>query len=70
MGKVTKINLSKLIGHKYPAADGGNYGIYVVGYIPEQNDLIVLKVCGGSVCYDKPLMRIDAFKASYRYRLS
>ena len=35
-------NLQRLVGHKYPAADGGNYGIYVVGCIPEKDDLVVM----------------------------
>jgi len=65
-------SLHRFIGHKYPAADGGNYGIYVVGCIPEKNDLVVMTVLGGEVKYDlnSPPRRLDAFKASYRYKLN
>ena len=63
-------NLHCLVGHKYPAADGGNYGIYVVGCIPETGDLVVVTVAGGKVRYDEEPHRLDAFKASYRYQLS
>jgi len=63
-------NLHCFVGHMYPAADGGNYGIYVVGCIPEKNDLVVMTVAGGKVRYDEEPRRLDAFKAGYRYNLS
>ena len=63
-------SIHRFVGHKYPAADGGNYGIYVVGCIPEKNDLVVIPVSGGEVKYDQPPRRLDAFKASYCYKLN
>lgn len=65
-----KDSLHHFIGHQYPAADGGDYGIYVVGCIPEKNDLVVMSVVGGKVRYDEEPRRLDAFKASYRYQLN
>ena len=58
-----------LMGKQFMAADGGNYGIYVVGCLPEKDDLIVMTVVDGKVQYDKHPHRIDLFKASYRYIL-
>jgi hypothetical protein len=60
--------LRELVGNKYPAADGGSYGIYVVGCIPEKDDLVVLYTHNGVVEYGEP-RRLDGFKASYRYCL-
>ena len=64
-------DFQKFIGKCYPAADGGNYGIYVVGALPEKQDFIVMTVLGGKVQYgvDEPPRRLDMFKASYRYQL-
>ena len=70
MSEANGDNLHCFVGHTYPAADGGNYGIYVVGCIPEKNDLVVMTVAGGKVRYDEEPRRLDAFKASYRYKLS
>ena len=70
MNAVNGDNLHCFVGHKYPAADGGDYGIYVVGCIPEKDDLVVMTVSGGKVRYDEAPRRLDAFKASYRYKLS
>jgi len=63
-------SLHRFIGHKYPAANGCNHGIYVVGCIPEKNDLVVMSISRGEVEYANSPRRLDAFKASYRYKLN
>lgn len=65
----TRKQINKLLGETYMAADGGPYGIKIVGYIMEKHDFIAVEVLGDSVRYDKPLYRIDFSKASYRYKL-
>jgi hypothetical protein len=59
----------RFIGRQFRAKDGGDYGIYVVGCIPEKNDLVVMSVSGDKVRYDEEPRRLDAFKASYRYQM-
>ena len=54
----------------YPAADGGDYGITIVGNLPEKNDFIVMNVTKGKVRYDEPPRRLDIHKASYRYQMN
>ncbi len=62
-------NLYQFLGNIYPAANGENFGIYVVGCIPEKQDLIVLSVVGGKIKYNEQPRRLDAWKASYKYKL-
>jgi len=69
MSEANGDKLHCFVGHKFRAADGGDYGIYVVGCIPEKDDLVVMTVSGGKVRYDEEPRRLDAFKASYRYIL-
>jgi hypothetical protein len=61
-----------LIGKQVPAADGGDYGHLIVDYNPSSGDFKVVPI-RWSTC--EPLhpeegpRRLDAWKASYRYRL-
>ena len=62
-----------LIGKKIPAADGGDYGHFIVGYDEVRDDLLVvpIKWSTGEVfplCGEIP-QRISRYKASYRYML-
>jgi len=62
-------NYEQYIGNKFMAADGGNYGIYIVGAIPEVDDFVVMTVLKGKVQYNESPRRLDMFKATYRYKL-
>jgi hypothetical protein len=62
-------NPEDYVGWNHLAADGGNYGIFIVGLLPEKNDFVVMNTVGGKIRYDEAPRRIDYFKASYRYRL-
>ncbi len=53
-----------------PAADGGNYGVRVIGYVEETDDYLVLGINWNTkevIDPDKDPRRLDAFKMSYRY---
>lgn len=60
------------VGGFYPAADGGSYGIRILGYVRETMEFIVI-VCnanGKSLQYGpQDPHRLAAIKASYRYKL-
>jgi hypothetical protein len=60
-----------LVGGKFRASDGGNYGIYVVGYVPEQISLVVLTIRGRDfkVQYDEPPRLLSAKMAMHLYDL-
>lgn len=60
-----------LVGGKFRAFDGGNYGIYVVGYVPEQISLVVLTIRGRDfkVQYDEPPRLLSAKMAMHLYDL-
>jgi hypothetical protein len=60
-----------LVGGKFLASDGGNYGIYVVGYVPEQLSLVVLTIRGRDlkVQYDEPPRLLTAKMAMHLYDL-
>lgn len=63
-----------LIGKQVPAADGGDYGHLIVGYDGSSNDFQVIPIVWST---GEPFQRytslgpqfIDAWKASYRYKL-
>ena len=59
----------KMMFQIFRAADGGNYGIFVCGLLPDKDDLIVMEVVNGQIAYEKEPRRLDLFKASYRYRI-
>jgi len=66
-----KIDPLSLINKVFMAADGGNYGIFVIGYLEEVDDLVVIDTIGKKIDYRyyNPIHRLDVFKASYRYVL-
>jgi hypothetical protein len=41
-----KIDPLSLINKVFMAADGGNYGIFVIGYLEEVDDLVVINTSG------------------------
>jgi hypothetical protein len=54
------------------AADGGSYGIHILAYNKERKSFIVLDVLSDSnerAFIDSKPRELDAFKASYRYKL-
>ena len=54
-----------------PAADGGNYGVRVIGYVEETDDYIITEITWNTkevIDQDKEPRYIDAFKITYRYR--
>ncbi len=64
-------NPERYVGRNHQAADGGNYGIYIVGLLPEKDDFVVMYTFdGGKIRYDEDPRRLDYFKASYRYILT
>ena len=62
-------NPERYVGLNHQAADGGNYGIFIVGLLPEKEDFVVMSTVAGEIKYDEKPRRIDYFKASYRYVL-
>ncbi len=61
-----------VVGKQIPAADGGNYGLMILGYHPAARDFIVVPIkwmTGEELEPQNPPRRIDCFKASYRYVL-
>jgi hypothetical protein len=62
-------NPGRYVGQYHQAADGGNYGIFIVGVLPEKQDFVVLNTLNGEIQYNEEPRRIDYFKASYRYVL-
>ena len=62
--------VESFVGGIYMAADGSDYGIYIVGTLPEVDDFVVMPVTNGRVDYSVDPRRIDFFKASYRYMLN
>ncbi len=62
-------NPGKYVGRNHQAADGGNYGIYIVGLLPEKKDFVVMHTVNGAILYSEDPHRLDYFKASYRYIL-
>ena len=53
-----------------PAADGGNYGVRVIGYIEETDDYLVMNITWNTkelITKDSEPRRLNAFKMSYRY---
>ena len=63
-------NPERYVGLNHTAADGGAYGIYIVGLLPAKNDFVVMNTVLGKIRYDEPPRRLDYFKASYRYVLN
>ena|SRR3989304_2928002 len=57
------------VGGKYLAADGSNYGIYILELDEKKSDFIVVALVKGKVDEAMGLCRLDCFKASYRYEL-
>lgn len=57
------------VGTFATAADGGSYGIYIVGYLPKVDDFVVMETIFGEINYGAEPYRLDADKASYRYVL-
>jgi hypothetical protein len=66
-----KVDPLTLIGKVFMAADGGNYGIFVISYLEEVDDLVVINTIGKKIDYsqENKIHRLDVFKASYRYVL-
>ena len=66
-----------LIGKQVPAADGGDYGHLIVGYDGSSNDFQVIPIVwstGEPVAWSEAPASLgpqflDAWKASYRYKL-
>lgn len=51
-----------------PAADGGNYGVRVIGYDEETDDYLVLEINWLTrEPINDSIRDIDAFKITYRY---
>lgn len=53
-----------------PAADGGNYGVRVIGYDEETDDYIITEITWDTkevIEQDSEPRYIDAFKITYRY---
>lgn len=53
-----------------PAADGGNYGVRVIGYDEETDDYLVLGINWNTkelLAKNSEPRRMGAFKMSYRY---
>lgn len=59
------------VGGTYPAADGGAYSIHILGYNKESMQFIVIDInFNGELAPGPGVPRtLDAFKASYRYKL-
>lgn len=62
------IDCKKYIGTHAVAADGSRYGIFIVDYIRQYDEFMVLETLRGKVS-SWELKDLDAFKASYRYCL-
>lgn len=52
----------------WTAADGGDFGHYVIGFNYEAEDVIVHPTVHGELCNEPP-RRLDFFKLQYRYTL-
>ena len=69
------IDPHSIIGKRVPAADGGDYGDLIVGFDPVADDFLVIPIVWstGEVSRLSTVvdghMRLDRFKASYRYQL-
>ena len=53
-----------------PAADGGNYGVRVIGYYEETDDYLVLAIRWNTkevINENSEPRHLNAFKISYRY---
>jgi hypothetical protein len=66
---MVSINYEQYIGGTYFAADGGGYGIYIVGILPDVSDFVVMDVRQGKIDYTAQPRRLGCYKASYRYVL-
>jgi len=54
-----------------PAADGGNYGVRVIGYVEETDDYLVMNIRWNTKEVINPEVdprHLNAFKITYRYR--
>ena len=60
--------MENYIGEYFKAADGGNYGIYIVGILLKVEDFVVMTTINGKIVYSEEPRRLDYFKASYRYK--
>jgi hypothetical protein len=63
-------NPEKYVGRNHQAADGGNYGIHIVGLLPEKQDFVVMPTVNGHIVYSGEPFRLDYSKATYRYVLT
>lgn len=61
-------NPETLVGWEFPAADGGNYGIQLVEYVPSDGEYVTRAVVWSTGEYLDGIVRtITPFKLSYRY---
>ena len=62
-------NYKKYIGKYLSAADGSNYGIFIIGALPEAQDFVVILTIDKEIQYQEKIRRLDFYKATSRYVL-
>jgi len=63
-------NKKENVGKMFLASDGGNYGIFIVGYLGHVDDYVVMPTIGAEIDYSYEPHRIDSCKAAYRYGIA
>lgn len=59
-----------LVGKKFRASDGGNYGVFIVALLPEVDDYVVMSIGrDGEMRYEEEPRRLSVSKIEAYYNL-